>query len=309
MRTHEAIADAHADAIAFRSRARRSRTGVLFAAGAGLVALGLAAGLMWRTAVGSAEHGGSREATSIVPRGEPTSAAPASSPRADAATSAGLGGRVAAHVPWIESPARAAPPVAAGRQGSAQSRSRGPEEPPVAAWRPIQPRQPAQAPQQAGDARRVGEAVPDAAEPRRDVARLPDEAAYREQPRPSMACTSCGFVQAVRPVPSAAPPSGLGAVAGGVVGGLLGNQVGSGNGRTAMTVLGALGGGLAGHEAERRVGAGTLYEVHIRMDDGTVRTLRQHIAPPAGSRVRFDGNDLRILSGQEPRFVRTGQID
>ena len=39
-----------------------------------------------------------------------------------------------------------------------------------------------------------------------------------------------------------------GVVAGAVVGGVLGNQVGGGNGRKAMTVLGAIGGAVAGNE-------------------------------------------------------------
>jgi uncharacterized protein YcfJ len=43
-----------------------------------------------------------------------------------------------------------------------------------------------------------------------------------------------------------------GTVIGAVVGGLLGHQVGKGNGRTAATVAGAVAGGYAGHEIDKR---------------------------------------------------------
>ena len=38
----------------------------------------------------------------------------------------------------------------------------------------------------------------------------------------------------------------IGTIAGGVAGGVVGNQFGGGNGKTALTVLGAVGGALAG---------------------------------------------------------------
>jgi len=45
----------------------------------------------------------------------------------------------------------------------------------------------------------------------------------------------------------------VGTVAGGVVGGVVGNQFGGGGGKTALTVLGAVGGALAGREIERNM--------------------------------------------------------
>ncbi len=87
-------------------------------------------------------------------------------------------------------------------------------------------------------------------------------------------------------------------MAGGVVGGLLGHQVGGGNGRKAMTVIGAVGGGFAGNEIEKRTRGQTQYDVRIRMEDGSVRTLRQRNAPAPGTRVRVDGDTLRSASAQ-----------
>ncbi len=104
------------------------------------------------------------------------------------------------------------------------------------------------------------------------------------------ACASCGTVVAVTPVQEPGQANGIGAVVGGVVGGLLGNQVGGGNGRTAATVIGALGGGYAGNEVQKRVNAQTVYRVDVRMDDGQTRTATLGTAPPMGQRVQFGAN-------------------
>jgi outer membrane lipoprotein SlyB len=127
-------------------------------------------------------------------------------------------------------------------------------------------------------------------------------------------CASCGVIEAVRPVQQKGQGTGLGAVAGGVVGGALGNQMGHGNGRAAMTILGAIGGGLAGNEVEKRTRSETVYEVSVRMDDGSLRTITQHTAPAAGTRVAVEGQTLRTLNrtpagAAEPRLVRTGNAE
>jgi outer membrane lipoprotein SlyB len=106
-------------------------------------------------------------------------------------------------------------------------------------------------------------------------------------------CATCGVVEGVREVQVKGEATGLGAIAGGVLGGAVGNQAGKGNGRKAMTVIGAVGGGLAGHEIEKRARGETLYDVTVRMDDGSVRTLRQKTAPAKGARVTVDGKTLR----------------
>jgi outer membrane lipoprotein SlyB len=122
--------------------------------------------------------------------------------------------------------------------------------------------------------------------------------------QPAAICSECGVVESVRAAPRKGDASGVGAVAGGVVGAALGNQVGKGSGRTAMTVLGAVGGGLAGHEIEKRVKTETVYEVRLRMDDGTRRTVTRSTAPPEGARVVVEGETLRVVES-EPAPART----
>lgn len=106
-------------------------------------------------------------------------------------------------------------------------------------------------------------------------------------------CSSCGRVESVQAVQSAAKPSGVGIGVGAVIGGLLGNQVGGGNGRTLATVAGAVGGGYAGNEVEKRTHTTTSYQVRVRMDDGETRTFPQHGAD--GWRV---GDRVRVVNGE-----------
>jgi outer membrane lipoprotein SlyB len=123
-------------------------------------------------------------------------------------------------------------------------------------------------------------------------------------------CASCGTVEAVHAIQQKGQGSGIGAVGGAVVGGLLGNQVGGGNGKTALTVLGAVGGGLAGNEVEKRYKATTVYDVQVRMEDGSVRTIRRPDAVAVGTRVTVEGGTLRVGgnssgSSTAPRTLRT----
>lgn len=102
------------------------------------------------------------------------------------------------------------------------------------------------------------------------------------------ACASCGTVQSIHTVELKGSATGLGAVAGGVTGAVVGNQIGRGNGNTAMTLLGAAGGALAGNEIEKNVKKHYSYRVTVRMDDGSFRTVSQSSAPAVavGERVR-----------------------
>lgn len=106
------------------------------------------------------------------------------------------------------------------------------------------------------------------------------------------ACDNCGVIESIQPVESSAPTSGIGAVAGGVTGAVVGNQFGRGSGRTAMTLLGAAGGALAGNAIEKNTRKQTSYRVVLRMDDGSRRTLIQAALPAAGvgERVRVSGD-------------------
>ena len=101
-------------------------------------------------------------------------------------------------------------------------------------------------------------------------------------------CTDCGVVESIRAVEVKGEGSGLGAVAGGVVGGVLGNQIGRGNGRAVATVVGAGAGAYAGHEIEKSASNTVSYQVRVRMNDGTYRTLNQRAQPAwaVGQKVR-----------------------
>ena len=116
-------------------------------------------------------------------------------------------------------------------------------------------------------------------------------------------CATCGSVESVSAVerPGKPSPISVGSVAGGVIGAALGNQVGRGNGRTLATVLGAVGGGFAGHAIEGQVRKETVYQVSVRMEDGSRRTVESATAPSVGSRVTVDGNGLQ---GQTSSYER-----
>ena len=113
------------------------------------------------------------------------------------------------------------------------------------------------------------------------------------EPGPAAAqCANCGVVETVRAVQVQGDGTGLGAVAGGVTGAVVGSQVGKGNGRTAMGVLGAVGGAYAGHAIEKNVRTRTSYRVSVRMDDDTLRTLYSP-NPPAFA----VGDKVRVING------------
>ena len=119
-------------------------------------------------------------------------------------------------------------------------------------------------------------------------------------------CASCGTVEAVTAVKRPGQVNGvavgnttigIGTVAGGVLGGLLGNQVGNGNGKTLATVVGAAGGAYAGNKVEQSMKTVTVYDVRVRMNDGSVRNLDISTAPAVGSKVIVEGNNLRSVNG------------
>ena len=120
-------------------------------------------------------------------------------------------------------------------------------------------------------------------------------AAANDDYRPSnkLPCYNCGIVESIREINTRAQGSGVGAIGGAVVGGLLGNQVGGGHGKEAATVLGAIGGAVAGNQIEGRVNASNSYDISIRMEDGSSRTVHQTNPPQwrSGDRVKIvDGN-------------------
>lgn len=107
-------------------------------------------------------------------------------------------------------------------------------------------------------------------------------------------CKHCGVVESVQAVTRKGEANGVGAVAGGVLGAVVGHQMGKGSGRDAMTVIGAVGGGLAGHEVEKRSKSTTVYAIRVRLDDGSTRTIEQSSAPATGARVVIEGNSVKL---------------
>lgn len=114
-------------------------------------------------------------------------------------------------------------------------------------------------------------------------------------PAPKVVCADCATVTAVTPVEHEGAASGAGAVAGGVLGAIVGNQVGGGDGKTLATLLGAIGGGYAGNTVEKKMKKVTAYQVDLRMDDGSSRSLQLASPVGVGVRVRVEGNNLQPL--------------
>ena len=126
----------------------------------------------------------------------------------------------------------------------------------------------------------------------------PSQQQYAQEAPPAQpsqaACSTCGTVVAISEVKQEGHGTGIGAVGGAVAGGVVGNQFGSGNGRTAMTLLGALGGGFAGNSVEKHLRSTTTYTVRVRMENGKTRYFTYHEAPPfqQGERVRVENGSL-----------------
>lgn len=113
-------------------------------------------------------------------------------------------------------------------------------------------------------------------------------------------CAQCGTVQSVTPVQrEAAKGSGVGVLVGGALGGLLGNQVGGGTGKTVATVVGAVGGGWAGNEVEKRMKKETVYQVTVRMQDGSTRQVEQSDPIAVGTAVTVEGDVIRLQTTPE----------
>jgi len=111
-------------------------------------------------------------------------------------------------------------------------------------------------------------------------------------PAPAPVCTTCGVVDSFNAVQVAGQTNGVGAVAGGVGGAVLGSQIAGRHNKTIGGVIGAIGGGLLGNEIEKHQRTTTMYDVNVRMNDGSMRTIRQATQPQVGARVSVEGNTL-----------------
>jgi outer membrane lipoprotein SlyB len=78
-----------------------------------------------------------------------------------------------------------------------------------------------------------------------------------------------------------------------VIGGLLGNSIGHGDGRGIATILGAVGGGVAGNAIEHNATAQSGTEIVVRLDSGA------SIAVVQGASEQFEtGQRVRVLTGR-----------
>jgi outer membrane lipoprotein SlyB len=120
-----------------------------------------------------------------------------------------------------------------------------------------------------------------------------DSAAQPQQEARQAPCANCGVVESVRAIEHRGQGSGVGAVGGAVLGGLLGNQVGSGHGRQLATVAGAVGGAVAGNQVEGNMKKSTTWDISVRMDNGSRRTIHTSHQPEWRN-----GDGVRIVKGQ-----------
>lgn len=88
-------------------------------------------------------------------------------------------------------------------------------------------------------------------------------------------------------------PNLAGTAIGGVAGGVVGHQFGKGNGKTAMTILGALGGAAVGSQvnAQKMVPG---YAVTIRGNDGEVVTFNSQNYLSVGQTINYRNQNNRI---------------
>ena len=127
-------------------------------------------------------------------------------------------------------------------------------------------------------------------------------AAATPAPPPPAIDPTHGHIESVYATEKKGESKGVGAVAGGAVGGLVGNSFGRGNGRTAATLLGVVGGALAGNEIEKHARTVKTWHVVVKLDDGSTRTLNQDSAPGwrQGEEVRLVDGRLTRLDGSVP---------
>jgi len=111
-------------------------------------------------------------------------------------------------------------------------------------------------------------------------------------------CTTCGVIEGYTAVQVQGKNNGVGAVAGGLGGALIGSKIAGRGNHTLGGAIGAVGGGLLGNAIETHERTSTAYDVHVRMEDGSVRTVRQATVPTVGQRVNVEGNTMKAIAAQ-----------
>lgn len=102
-----------------------------------------------------------------------------------------------------------------------------------------------------------------------------------------------GTVESVTPVIIEGRTDGIvGAGTGAVIGGVLGRGVGGGRGQDIATVVGAVGGGIAGQRVEEATSRRQGVELTVRLDSGSMVSVVQEADPNQSFVV---GQSVRIL--------------
>ncbi len=111
-------------------------------------------------------------------------------------------------------------------------------------------------------------------------------------------CATCGVIDGYSAVQVKGENNGVGAVAGGLGGALVGSKIAGRGNHSVGGLIGAIGGGLLGNAIESHERVVTVYDVRVRMADGSFRTVRQSSVPNVGAHVSVEGNTLRSTDGQ-----------
>lgn len=204
---------------------------------------------------------------------------------------------VAAHEPVVLMAANEPAPVkapealpAASTLGAGESVA---SKPAVVPAKPsVTAQKPASNPKPAAKAAPV-QSTPKAEATGQQVAVAPAPLPTPEQKPPLIICNVCGTVESVTPIErEAAQGSGIGVIAGAALGGIVGNQFGGGTGKDLATIAGMVGGGWAGNTVEKKMKKETVYEVKVRMEDGSLRKLEQKSSINVGTKVTIEGGKL-----------------
>lgn len=117
-----------------------------------------------------------------------------------------------------------------------------------------------------------------------------------EQQPATPVCSNCGTVVGIDERTIKGEGTGLGAIGGALAGVIVGNQIGSGSGKDVARVVGGVGGAVAGHEVEKRARGDKVYDVRVKMFDGTTQLVTVDNADQLaiGTDVRVVGNSLML---------------
>jgi hypothetical protein len=122
------------------------------------------------------------------------------------------------------------------------------------------------------------------------------QAPQLEAPKPVALPGAPGVIEAVKEIEQKSENPIAGPIIGGIAGAVLGHQFGEGRGKTVSTAVGAGAGILGGKVIEQKVRATKHWEVTVRLDDGSTKTISSETQPAwhAGERVRVvDGQILK----------------